>query len=341
MKKIICTLLVGLILTAGCKKDPSIPSDATLPYQSDYIKLELVNASVPSNIMDLYFFNASTGICVSYEGKIYKTVNSGVTWKLQYSNPIPDQPLFQILFTDTNIGYVVGGTNSCGAGCPPPEGLILKTTDGGNTWTNVYPLPSMQVVSIAANSLGDLFVISQGRISKSSNAGLNWTVIDSPDLIFEKIFFTDNVGFCSVPGAEIVRSSDNGLTWPLITRLGSSVITDIKFNSGNGYCIADIQTVYKTTDNGSNWILKLNPNNICSFIVNPLTAKSCLIFGAVGYAGNDFGIWHGAITQTTNSGNDWTEMEFTDIKPIRYTSFYSATEGYAVAGSKLIKITVK
>jgi len=45
--------------------------------------------------------------------------------------------------------------------------------------------------------------------------------------------------------------------------------------------------------------------------------------------------------QTTNGGDNWTEIEFKQIAPIRYTSFYSATEGYAVAGSNLLKITIK
>lgn len=348
MKKIICILLIGFLLAVGCKKDNSIPPDltlhVTLPYKSDNIKLELVTSSAPSNIRDIFFFNASTGICVSYEGKIYKTVNSGVTWNLQYSNPTPDQPLFQILFTDTNIGYVVGGSNDCGGtGCVPPGGLILKTTDSGNTWTSVFQIPGVELVSISTNSLGDLFVISngtKGRIFKSTNAGLNWTAIDSPDLHFEEIFFSDNFGFCTAIKGKIIRSSDNGITWTLTTSLNANYATDIKFNSGNGYCIADNQTVYKTTDNGSNWIQNLN-SDFSLLVLNPLTINSCLVFGAGRYTGGDFGTWYGAVRQTTNSGKDWTETEFTDIEPIRYTSFYSATEGYAVARSKLIKITVK
>jgi hypothetical protein len=116
--------------------------------------------------------------------------------------------------------------------------------------------------------------------------------------------------------------------------------TDIQFKDGNGFCIAGNQTVYKTTDNGSTWTPTLSHQN-GSYALNPLTATSCLVFGKGVYYGGDFGTWSGGLMQTTNAGNTWTETEFKELAPIRYTSFYSATEGYAVAGSKLIKVTVK
>lgn len=345
MKNLIYILLIGLLLTTGCKKDEVIPTGATLPFENNNIKIELFANPAPSSIRDIFFFNASTGFAVSYDGKIYKTTNNGVTWDLKYTNPTTNQPFFQILFTDANVGFVVGGSNSCGGtGCVPPGGLILKTTDGGNNWTKILQASSFEeFVSISSNSSGDLFAISngtKGRIYKSTNAGLNWTTIDSLNFNLQKIFFADNFGYCSGMKGNIIRSSDNGTTWTLNTTFTANYATDIKFINGNGFCIADNQIVYKTTDNGNNWAQSLNHQS-SSFVLNPLTANSCLVFGAGAYSGGDFGTWSGKLIQTTNAGDNWTETELKEIEPIRYSSFYSTTEGYAVAGSKLLKVKVK
>lgn len=344
MKRVIYLSIVAILSMTGCKKDDPIPTGNTLPFENDNIRMELVTSSAPSYIRDIHFFSASKGIAVTYDGKIYKTGNNGITWTLQYANPTPDQPLFQIYFIDSNVGYVVGGSNSCGGtGCIPPGGLILKTTDEGNSWTNVLQLNSVEFVSISSNSSGDLFAISngtKGRISKSTNAGIDWTTIDSTTFHLNKIIFNNSFGFCTGADGNIIKSSDNGNTWILTTTLNAIHVTDIKFSSGNGFCIANNQTVYKTTDDGSNWTQKFS-SDICSYVLNALTTNSCLVFGSGRYTGGDFGTWYGAIRQTTNSGDDWTETELTDIEPIRYTSFYTATNGYAVGERKLIKVEVK
>lgn len=343
MKNLFYVSLIGLCLFTSCRKDVDTNNDVTLPFENNGIKIELVTASAPSNIRDIYFFNASTGVAVSYDGKIYKTTNSGVNWNVQYTNPIVGQPFYQILFTDANVGYVVGGSNSCGGtGCVPPGGLILKTSDGGNTWTNILQLPTVEFKSIARNNAGDLFAISNGTkgiIYKSANAGLNWTTIDSVSFHLNKIFFAENFGYCSGMQGNIIRSSDDGTSWSLNTTFTAYYATDIKFNSGNGFCIANNQNVYKTTDNGNNWIPLLNQSG--AFVLNPLTANSCLVFGSGEYSGGDFGTYSGKIIQTTNAGNNWTETEIKEIQSIQYTSFFSTTEGYALAGNKLLKVRVK
>ena len=344
MKKLICIAVISFLLATGCKKDDPIPSGVTLPFENDNLKMELVTSSAPTSIRDIFFFNSSTGVAATYEGEIYKTTDSGVNWNLQHSNPAPDQPLYQIYFSDANVGYIVGGSISCvGSGCIPPGGLILKTTDGGNTWITVFQQPRIEFVSIAANSSGDLFTISKGTkgmIYKSSNAGINWTIVDSFDFKLEKITFSNSFGFCTGMDGKIIRSNDNGITWKFTTTLSANYTTDIKFSSGSGYCIANNQTVYKTTDNGNNWLQKFN-SDYGSFVLNPLTTSSCLVFGAGKYSGGDFGTYDGAVTQTTNGGDDWTDTEISDIESIRSTSFYSSINGYVVAGTKLIKVTVK
>ncbi|MBK8500780.1 MAG: hypothetical protein IPL46_00470 [Saprospiraceae bacterium] len=347
MKKALYISFLNLLAIAGCNKDAEIPTAVAgerLPFENSNIKLELVTSSAPSSMRDIYFFNASIGLAITYDGGIYKTTDNGATWTLKYSNSTPNQPFYQIYFTNANVGYVVGGSTSCsGTGCIPPGGVILKSTDAGNNWIIVLQDPSVEFISISANSIGDLFAISngtKGRISKSINDGITWTTIDSTTFHLGKITFNNNFGFCTGMEGKILKSSDDGTTWTVATTLISLYATDLKFNGDNGFCITDNQRVYKTTDNGNNWTQKLD-SEFSSYILNPLTTSSCLVFGAGQYTGGDFGTWYGAVRQTKNAGDEWTETQFNDIEPIRYTSFYSATKGYAASGTKLIEVTVK
>jgi photosystem II stability/assembly factor-like uncharacterized protein len=261
-----------------------------------------------------------------------------------YTNPIENQPFYQILFTDKNIGYVIGGSTSCSiTNCIPPGGIILKTSDGGNTWSKILEVPNVEFVSIATNNLGDLFAISNGfvgQIFKSTNQGINWSAIESVKNNLYKIYFDNNFGYCTGDSGKILGSKDNGSSWVLANTLTADYVIDIRFNNGNGYCIANNQTVYKTTDNGFNWGKTLNSQNGC-FVLNPLTANSCLVFGAGSYNGGCFGAYSCKINQTTDAGSNWTEIDLKEIEPIRHTSFYLKTEGYALAGRNFIKITLK
>ncbi len=341
MKKLIYISLIGFLLITGCKKDKPVLTVATLPFETDDIKMESVGSFIHTNLTDIFFLNASIGFMVSYDGEIYKTTDNGVSWNLKYTNPTANQPFYQILFVDENLGYVVGGSASCGGtGCSPSGGIILKTIDGGNTWSTVLTHPSVEFVSIAVNSLTELFAITKSQIYKSTNAGINWVNIDSNHYSLNKINFNGSFGFCTGNGGKIIRSIDNGATWSSATTLAAYYATDIKFKSENGYCLANNQDIYKTDDNGENWIPTLNAS-YTSYVLNPLTENSCLAFGA-GVSDGGLGLYDGRVTQTTNGGSVWTTIEIRDILAIQWTSFYSATEGYAVsADGKLIRVTVK
>lgn len=344
MKKLVYVLLIGLQLTLGCKKDVPIFNSKSFPLENDNIKLALVNSATPSYFIDIFYFNASTGIAISNDGRVFKTTDFGASWSIKYINPNKNQSLAQIHFTNANVGYIVGGTLSCnGTGCIPPGGLILKTIDGGNSWTTILQSAYVEFSSIASNSLGELFVTANGtmgRIYKSVNDGGSWTISEVVSSQFRKIIFSGIYGFCTANSGKLLGSIDNGATWTLTPILPANYAIDIKFNSGNGYCIANSRTVYKTTDNGATWAQSLDYQNGVS-IVNPLTANSCLVFGKGSYSGGDFGGWSSMIMQTKNAGATWIETEIKEMEPIRCASFYSATEGYAVAGKKLIKVTVK
>ncbi len=72
------------------------------------------------------FINDQVGWTHSYQD-LYKTTNGGQSWQYQYTQ----NPMFQIFFYSENVGWISAWQTG-------PE--ILKTTDGGDTWVEIYSI---------------------------------------------------------------------------------------------------------------------------------------------------------------------------------------------------------
>ncbi len=70
----------------------------------------------------MHAFDVSTVICVGYRGRILKTINGGTNWNV--INSTTTKNLKAISFYNSTVGMTVG------------DGIILRTTDGGDTCTS-------------------------------------------------------------------------------------------------------------------------------------------------------------------------------------------------------------
>jgi photosystem II stability/assembly factor-like uncharacterized protein len=96
---------------------------------------------VPNGLQSVFFKDASNGWAVGWFGEMIRTTNGGETWFPQESGRT-DELLFSIYFNTAASGWVVGGESGCEVfNCDTLEGeesLILRTTDGGESW-NMFP----------------------------------------------------------------------------------------------------------------------------------------------------------------------------------------------------------
>ncbi|MFZ1805716.1 MAG: YCF48-related protein [Cyclobacteriaceae bacterium] len=181
-------------------------------YAFDETKAIIANAGAPANIL--------------------LTLDAGKTWKVVYTNYNEASFFDGMDFWNKNEGLIYGD---------PINGkmLLLKTTDGGNTWAEVLNAPSLQEgeASFAASGTGircigkDKAIISTGglvsRLWTTTNKGETWSDM-SPPIVQGKAttgifsFAVDKNNIILVGGdyknpslatAHNLYSNDNGLTW--------------------------------------------------------------------------------------------------------------------------------
>ncbi|WP_181307541.1 YCF48-related protein [Rufibacter sp. XAAS-G3-1] len=162
---------------------------------SSWTTFALTNFINPTSI---YFPNLQTGYIVTYWGKVAKTTDAGKTWIVL--NQATSKPLWDVFFTDSNIGYAVGGDGV--------SSLILKTLNGGGTWTVQTTTPSTtsnhNAVYFTDANTG---YCGNTMIYKTSNGGSNWNEMATNGQIKDIFFPTKYIGYSVGYGGTILKYS--------------------------------------------------------------------------------------------------------------------------------------
>jgi photosystem II stability/assembly factor-like uncharacterized protein len=173
-------------------------------------------------------------------GSILKTTDGGATWTVrtnaaQFADPrsYPDMITFFNATDGVCLGDHLPGDRSY---------EIYRTTDAGTTWTRVadaalpptvtdefgpYTILGHQIgASVVGNTLW--YPTSEGRVFKSADKGLTWTVSDTGlGTDIQSVAFRDAANGLAVaidgsggPSHALVRTTDGGTTWQLVNFTG-------------------------------------------------------------------------------------------------------------------------
>ena len=240
-------------------------------------------------------------------GGIWQTTDSGLTWHKQTS----------ALFSNTNDSYTnfvhFWDANNGIAGGDPEGGEfeIYTTTDGGANWVRVpganLPDPVPDISNPLLNGefgffnrqfvLGDTiwFGTDTGRIYKSIDKGLNWTVTQSPstNFVYDRITFSDaNKGLLLIydnTSPSLYDTSDGGATWNPVTTTGMLATSDIAYIPGTSTVVsgnaANPTNSTFSKDDGKTWTII--DNNLHGMIV---------------FLNDSFGFSSGSSTSSTVGG---------------------------------------
>ncbi|OWK75035.1 hypothetical protein CBW16_06510 [Flavobacteriaceae bacterium JJC] len=178
---------------------------------------------------------------------IWKTSNGGTTWTKQATASFSGAGSFPntVYFWDANNGVAMGDPDVSGG-----RFEIYTTSNGGTNWTRVpagnLPATSNEygyttIKAAAGNTIW--FGTDLGRVMKSNDKGLTWTVIGTPILDFGGITLPGNSGSLTLKDANTAWVMDQdgllfvtnnaGVNWDLVDVVSGTVYTgDLKYVPG-------------------------------------------------------------------------------------------------------------
>ena len=204
---------------------------------------------------------------------------------------------------------------------------ILKTTDGGDTWTIITQSETTGLNGICFVDENTGYISSSaGDIIKSTDGGLNWTTIHTGNW-FGQIAFKDAMNGSVGGSPNNMYTSDGGATWTDAT--GPEGYGRMDYGGGDTYYGSGIlaSAFGKSTDNGQNWT-----NSTLNHI--PVV---CEFFNEnIGVTGGDS--W--TIMHTTNGGTSWTESTLNGGSgDFLCAGFFDPDTIYAGGSQKIFKTT--
>jgi len=295
----------------------------SLPVEAQWQGVDTLNCQL--GYQDIYFVNDSIGFIGGGCG-MKKTRDEGRSWTS--SNDSIHAYFVHFFFFNEDTGLVIGN----------PGYDVLKTTDGGLTWTSQFSYAIPSNFSFPFNdSIG--FMASSvpfghpSLIYKTTNFGESWTLIGSltyatsnyEENYIKRIFFVDyNVGYASSDGGRLYKTINGGVSWVSTSFNSGQNIEYLYFtDSQTGFLLnspmyqSNLGGLYRTDDGGNSWI-KLPTGSFKS------SFKSIVMFDSIGYlcAGRE-------IMRSTDGGHTWS-TEWTSQNSLIDMSFVDDRTGYAL-----------
>lgn len=260
-------------------------------------------------IRSVFITNESTLYVAGWLGTLFKSVNGGISWTKLNSKTNAD--LNSVYFTDSNTGYVVGGSNY--DACFPQweneskiiPNIILKTDDGGKSWK------------------------TQSTTSKAE---------------FKSVFFIKNstltnTGYIAGSNGTILKTTDGGNHWEeqntgISEDLNAVFFIEDNNGSNTGYAVGNTGTIIKTTDGGRNWISQISGTK-------KILESVYFVSKDTGYVvGESEEKPSGIILKTTDGGKTWINQPSSNINGF-FSVFFSDPHTGFVGGNNGIILTIK
>lgn len=206
--------------------------------------------------------------------------------------------LNDIVFVSTYTSYGYSGGVS----------RMVKSTDGGNTWDNVTPLPTYYAYSILISSNNYIFAVGTDDILyRSTDEGATW--ISNSGVHFgndPKIFQASNGYIYIASHLGIYRSTDFGQTWAPKNNgltLGSILVTKLAINNSGLLVVATSAGIFKSTNYGDNWTSLPKPIKATEIQPYNVTLNSDGHVFVSLYLMNSYP--SDSLYKTTNNGQNW------------------------------------
>jgi photosystem II stability/assembly factor-like uncharacterized protein len=219
--------------------------------------------------------------------------------------------LYSTYFINDQKGWIAG------------ENIILITTNGGESWQQILLQGSNYSIYFIDESTGWV-CNNEGKILKTTDAGLNWEVKHTEELteLTSISFANENVGLAVGHNRTILITNDGGESWQhALNENFDHLLSSFIYSESLMFTYGANGAVYRSYDGGAVWD-SLNvgmPNGL--YAASFVTPSIGFMFGCCG-----------AYFRTTDGGENWEDRGYITTGDIIYSGhFVNETIGW-VAG---------
>jgi photosystem II stability/assembly factor-like uncharacterized protein len=254
--------------------------------------------------------NSQTVFAGSYTNGLFESNDSAGTW----TNILSNINVYDFAVSPQNSKIIYA------AGFYGGAGRVVKTTDGGASWNEVYHEASATnpVRSIALNPQNPSEVVigtASGSVIKSSDGGISWQLAKNFSDQVNEVLWQGDV-FVLLKNNGLYESTDSGATFTELTAslknpnvLGSIDITSLAivgtyhqvyvdtFGAGLIYLTTD-KGLYKSMDGGKTWVaqsLPVKPGQDPARAIAVSKNNSAIVYVSVG----------GTVYKSLDGGASW------------------------------------
>jgi photosystem II stability/assembly factor-like uncharacterized protein len=305
-------------------------------------------------ITQISFNSPTRGIAIS-DGYFYKT-NNGTNWTATFAYAGMNMKCvalnsnstifiggfgggmrmaqnFSNTYTNPNLGFGLA-SNRCIRFTDPlngwvcsDNGIMGRTSDGGNTWlydtanffTNLNDLAAISPQkAIAVGSNGEVVTTTNGLQT------LTTQIMTSTNTLQAISFPTATTGYIAGLGGVMYKTVNGGSTWTSVNTGVTSDINDLHFINANvGFFLGQTGALKKTTNGGATWT-DASP----SFVFSPFYAMHW-IDEFTGIISDN----NGYVARTTNGGQNWAIVDTVCSGNSFDIMFVDANRGFMVGSS--------
>lgn len=280
-----------------------------------------IEQSTPSPIFNLFSFSfpsVNTGFAVGYGNRMIKTTNSGNNWFNISIFPNTAENLNSVWFTNENSGWMCSTNDT-----------LYQTTNSGVTWSRQMKFQSDgQKIFFIDSNTG--WILAQPRLYKTTDAGLNWTLINT-QMGNYFTFVSANTGWMATypgGGSVIHKTTDGGSTWtPQYSTTSFRNIYCFDFvNESTGWAAGYREHILKTTNGGLNWVAQRDLSNSVGLVsIDFINENTGWAVGSSGYS-----------LYTVNGGTSWNQINLNSNGG--NVKFLNSNTGWVI-GNKVFKTT--
>jgi photosystem II stability/assembly factor-like uncharacterized protein len=227
----------------------------------------------------IHMFNGTTGFISGQYGAIRKTTNGGTTWD-SVATTIPSAAyLYKIDFIDANTGWVFSQTTTSGSVWKTTNGgTVWNAQSFGTIDGRIY---SGDMVDANTGYVGNY----TPKVLKTTDGGATWTELTNTPMgsgfIYGMKFLTANLGYVvGTAGARVCRTTNGGTSWDTVAMpYATSYYATDWVDANNGVVVGSTGVTCKTTNGGTSWILQ-NTSASTLYAVDMKTADTMYTVGS-------------------------------------------------------------